>query len=593
MVDKIIQPDNANSDDRRERFQTLAGLSRPAPGTSMEKDFRKTLGDLEANPRLRARFKEMHDRAMASITSQVDSGAGYASDQALRELEIEYNSRLFSHGSTSLPTSFNIAEAFFYRPAEFFAFLLYPEEDYLLSYTDFLDFVTSTDAPALDLGTAARIPQNVIVNVNSLDTPGALLLDAQDGSSFCFVGASYVRRGDELSVLMMVGEAASDDELAHLNGLLSADFVAPPTKANIEPSSDHKKEVVFLDEERQFVRVLALCRFNLKERRLEARSLMKDLGDNYSVVTDIADTLHPLFGDTEQWAEKMGQRLDEVGVVWEMAKMLVLLPAYLEFRLTLVQNEQRTTKLGLQMKNSLKGRRAAAKALPESRVVFRRISAIRVENAKAPQQIAGRCYVPPLFQVPVAGFWRAFTDPTTQGHDAQGEPVIGRTWVRSHIRHKDKSVAPGPKVVYIKSSLAQARRQLARYRNSAAVMSVANVTASKNHAPTATVHDAFVGKSDGAFVYVLRCPAHSRDIYKVGHTDRDPEERARELSRVTSTPTPFLVVQAWAVSRGYEAEQAAHAALDGYRVDDRREFFRTDYAVLREALEKAIGPWIV
>ena len=124
-------------------------------------------------------------------------------------------------------------------------------------------------------------------------------------------------------------------------------------------------------------------------------------------------------------------------------------------------------------------------------------------------------------------------------------------------------------------------------------MSVANVTASKNHAPTATVHDAFVGKSDGAFVYVLRCPAHSRDIYKVGHTDRDPEERARELSRVTSTPTPFLVVQAWAVSRGYEAEQAAHAALDGYRVDDRREFFRTDYAVLREALEKAIGPWIV
>lgn len=95
----------------------------------------------------------------------------------------------------------------------------------------------------------------------------------------------------------------------------------------------------------------------------------------------------------------------------------------------------------------------------------------------------------------------------------------------------------------------------------------------------------------GAFLYAMRCPAHGRDIFKVGYTDRDPEARARELSASTSSATHFLLVQAWAVSEGLQAERAAHEQLAAYRLSTSREFFHAPYSELRKRIEGAIGPW--
>ena len=295
--------------------------------------------------------------------------------------------------------------------------------------------------------------------------------------------------------------------------------------------------------------------------------------------------------------------------------MLLLLPAYINAKITLQREEKRNTKLGLHLQNSLKFKRSVEKALPEARVVFRRISSVRIENPCSSQQIVGRSYTPPSFQVPVAGFWRFFSDTERAGHDDQGTPIIGKTWVHGHVRHKDKASGPGPKIVYIKSSLALARRKLEQYRAQQAVdfppkveqstsppeqvpasSNVGLATAPQVIPVTVAPHHVFpLANSEmaGAYVYVLRCPAHGRDIYKVGYTDRDPEQRARELSRLTATPTPFLVVQAWAVSDGYQAEQAAHQALDSFRLDSSREFFQTTYSALRQALEGAIQSWVL
>ena len=95
----------------------------------------------------------------------------------------------------------------------------------------------------------------------------------------------------------------------------------------------------------------------------------------------------------------------------------------------------------------------------------------------------------------------------------------------------------------------------------------------------------------GAYLYVMRCPAHGRDIFKVGFTDRDPEVRARELSSATASPTHFLVVQAWAVSEGASAEKAAHETLERSRLAGNREFFQAPYVELRRGIESAISPW--
>lgn len=582
------EDNDLNSEERKIRLRGMQVYARPRKGTPEHEQYKNQMQSLWSEPVRRANIKKMHQRAEASIRAQQESGAGYFSDIALRELQMEYNQRLRQHGSTYFPTSYSIAEAFFWWSKEFAGLLLLPETDYLISLTDFLDYVTSSDGPTPNLDAAASVKPGNIINVNSLDPPGALLLSADDGHSFSVLGASYVRRGDELSMLMVVGEQFPDDELKELKDHATEPYLPMQHKPDMPLLNTQDSRIVFVDAERHLVRDLVLCRFDLKAKQLDARCLMRDMDNRYAVVTDDAETLE--VPDSVAMAERMGAQLDKASVIWDAAKTLLLLPSYLAARITVQRVEQRTTKLGLQLQNSLKAKRAMTPALPEAKVLFRRISAVRVANPRAPQQLAGRSYTPPMFQVQVSGGWRVFANPDQQGHDANGNPVLGRTWVRSHVRHKDKSAAPGPKVVYIKSSLSLARRKLEQYRERVAQNPSQPEALGVSVPPVRTSDDEVLA---GAYVYVMRCPAHGRDIYKVGYTDRDPEQRARELSSKTAAPTPFLLVQAWAVTEGRQAEQAAHLAIEAYRLDSSREFFQVGYAALRQALESAIQPWVL
>lgn len=567
-------------------------FARPQKGTRQHQQWSQKYDLLWADPVVRERTRSMYQRAWATIAAQLDSGAGYPSDKMLREFLGEYNFRESQHGSSYMPASFEIAEAFFHRTSEFAGFLIFPESDYLISYADFLDYITTPGAPPLDIGATAALPPNLIVNVNSLDEPGELMLEADNGHAFSISGASYIRRGDEVVMLIVAGEKLPPDDLKELAEAAKETITPPKHKSDLDLSDKTRRQIVFIDDAKELVRVIALCRFNLKEQLITARLLLRDLGNGYAALTDIAGVLSPLFNADEkavaqEKAAEQGRELDEVSVIWDAAKMLLLLPAYLNARITLKRTEQRTTALAIQAKNSLKRRMGLDKALPEAKILFRKISAIRVETPATTQHLAGRHYTPPMFQVPVEGYWRYYEDVTTQGHDEKGESVLGKTWVKSHIRHREKAEGPGPKVVYIKASLSLARRKLAQYRTGFPPPTP----------PTPPVSSQVANESAealrGAFVYVFRCPAHGSDIFKVGYTDRDPEQRARELSKKTATPTPFLVVQAWAVSEGKPAEAAAHQALDAYRLDAKREFFCGTYALIRQALEEAIAPWVI
>jgi len=210
-----------------------------------------------------------------------------------------------------------------------------------------------------------------------------------------------------------------------------------------------------------------------------------------------------------------------------------------------------------------------------------------------------------------------YSDPSRGGHDEQGNPIIGKTWVKSHLRHKDKQEAPAVKVVYIKASLSDARRRLAKYRADAGIVegtqarveselplaaTTVALTQVRAHQVSDETTDSFgAGAGDavgeelatGAFVYVMRCHAHSENLFKVGFTDRDPKLRAKELSSTTSAPSPFMVLQAWAVTDGYGAEQIAHAELRDVRLSANREFFQLDYRELCQRLERSLTGWLL
>lgn len=78
--------------------------------------------------------------------------------------------------------------------------------------------------------------------------------------------------------------------------------------------------------------------------------------------------------------------------------------------------------------------------------------------------------------------------------------------------------------------------------------------------------------TDRGYVYILTNPSLA-GLVKIGHTHRSPEERARELSKLSGVPTPFVVAFSVTVSNCGLAETMAHQRLSAYRGANNREFF--------------------
>lgn len=76
------------------------------------------------------------------------------------------------------------------------------------------------------------------------------------------------------------------------------------------------------------------------------------------------------------------------------------------------------------------------------------------------------------------------------------------------------------------------------------------------------------------YVYILINPSMD-GMVKIGKTNRDPMERAKELSASTGVPTPFISVYNEYFDDCTFAEKYIHNLLEqkGYRVADNREFF--------------------
>jgi hypothetical protein len=554
---------------------------------------------LRTNPKLRALAQQEMGKDRATFDAQQATGAGLLADEVLRYFQRDYENRVRVGGPSAMPTNHRIVGSFFNPRYAGAVYLLWPERDYLISFSDFLDFVTAGDSPTLDLGLGYTLTDNVIYNVTATDGAGALLLSTQGAASFGFRAASIRRLGDELVMLISVAEQLSAAELKQLEPRTLADHdIVPEKRALFDRTREQRQEFgpsrIVCIEGTDLLPSIALVRFNLNRRSVEGRCLLRDMGDRFDTLTDIFATLTggPIDESSPAFMNMVGQ-LDDCDALWEMAKALTLIPAYLDARITVVRPEKRPTKIA-QLPPSKIREMEKAKVAQEQRLRFRTISAIRVERAASTDAISGRSFTPPRFQISVDGFWRELANPDQLGKDAEGLAVKGRTWVRAHVRFKDRPAPTEIKTVYIKASLSVARQRLEAYRRRMAKKSGAPVPAQvESILPTASILASVAEGSYGAFVYVMRCHAHAEDLFKVGFTDRDPEVRAKELSASTSSPLPFIVLRAWAVSEGRAAEQAAHAALAAVRLSENREFFHTPFADLQALLEIAIKPWVL
>ena len=85
-------------------------------------------------------------------------------------------------------------------------------------------------------------------------------------------------------------------------------------------------------------------------------------------------------------------------------------------------------------------------------------------------------------------------------------------------------------------------------------------------------------------IYILENEAMP-DLYKIGWTERSPEERAKELSG-TGLPSPYRVVFSKSTNLTGEVEKKIHKHLDEYRMRSNREFFKADLKILKKTVEE-------
>lgn len=106
---------------------------------------------------------------------------------------------------------------------------------------------------------------------------------------------------------------------------------------------------------------------------------------------------------------------------------------------------------------------------------------------------------------------------------------------------------------------------------------------SESSEPSSTKTATPIGEGE-EFLYVLTNDSMPEFI-KIGRTENDPADRARQLSSFTGVPTAFRVYRSYNVRDSLEAEQRVHERLNEYRVAANREFFRIDPDAAAEVIE--------
>jgi hypothetical protein len=135
----------------------------------------------------------------------------------------------------------------------------------------------------------------------------------------------------------------------------------------------------------------------------------------------------------------------------------------------------------------------------------------------------------------------------------------------------------------VKSSVAAAKAKVAAQSASDTTVQVFGVAL-----PTTFPIEVEPAERDSGWLYVMRCPLMDADVYKVGWSSRPAAERAEELSSATGIPMAYVVVESWAVTEARRAEREAHLALQEYRINPKREFFRAPYERIRASIEPVI-----
>lgn len=209
--------------------------------------------DIAAQRELRERLEKLPLLVYAGWSSS--SGLRMATE--LRRFWFEYFDRFARHGPTSLPSSFNVIEAFVRFDRDYLAFLPRPEREHLLRFSDYLDWYTASSFPEEPRSLIDIMEEGVSYSYDFALCHDEPTLRAGEAKLLC-AGVTLIRHGDELAVLVLAGETPA---------LNVTDFefdesgpTTVPGKEKLKPSPDANDDSRLLEGWTSHSRVLLAAR---------------------------------------------------------------------------------------------------------------------------------------------------------------------------------------------------------------------------------------------------------------------------------------------------------------------------------------------
>jgi hypothetical protein len=533
------------------RKKEIGFYALPKVGTKEYDDTIERLKKItEANPENDKLIRDRFNTAMTILNAQFENGAGLPQDEEIRYFLNQFNYRTIEHGLRTMPLSFNVLEGFFnYQPA-FNFFELLEEEDYLVSFFDYLDFITSPDFkedPKLILD---HFNEGFIYNYNVSNSLDKITFTTEDGDEYVIGGVSILRRENEVLVFMLTGLIT--DTIVETKKLTPLDIKMAPGKEDIPMPSDRKHEAVALFDDTRYWKTLVYCRIDIDKSTLDTRYVQKDYGTYHGTITDditgFIDSSGNLNPNYQSIYEKISKEIVTYSPLFELATKCLYLPFYFNKYENDITEEEHPTKLAKAIRRKGFLKKDAPIAIPkEYQIKSKTVWCLNRNSSLKSDTIY---FGENNFRIERSGYWKTLT-PDVTGKDKNGNVIHGKTWV-------DKML-----------SWHESDRQ------------TLYATFKKD-----TV--AGVIKENPGFVYLMRNASHQNDIFKIGLTKISSKERARQLSSTTSSPDKFLVAHEWEVEDCNLAEKLIHEKLSDYRINEKREFFKLDFRIALNAITEVV-----
>jgi hypothetical protein len=400
---------------------------------------------------LRKLAEKIKTRIDAAREADQNSGAGFEVDRTLREYASLFNQRLVETG-ISLPQSFPIMRGFLdFIDVKGIKYLkIRSESDHLFATGDFIDFVTAQDVKHGAIDKLSSMREGLVHHYSATSDIRALAF--VDGERRAVLsGVSLVRRGTDVHWLAVGGfihdfvggrgePSAGDDfspveSIREMNaGTADIGVIESMRAAPLQGYDDVWRHV-------------AMGIFNLKTRSHEMRTVYRDMGSAYTAATDdidyvkmVSERLDRLEEDREKEISRNLGEMARDRMLLELAETAFALPLYFGAKVALtVQTESPSRAAG-----SVERRQGPSSG-------FRRVSSLVVERPAG--STGERAFTPPSYRVELDGYRRRIGEHGV-GKDMDGNPVVGWTWVKGHVRWK--ALPERPRKIAVKSSIVAA-----------------------------------------------------------------------------------------------------------------------------------------